>query len=506
MNRGRSWLGLVILLSLAAVGACSETDEGKPPTETDDAGLDASADGGSDAAPDAPVDSSVDATTDAGIDATVAGARVRVGDSTGSAIRRLLGTNGGPLPAGPTVSTDQTANFQLVGIDAVRTHDHIIYGVHGTGPGPLDLSTMFPHHMYDASLEANYDFSDSDTYFNAITDGGFEVFFRMGDSAGLVSTPLPGEHANLSEAAVNILRHYTEGQWSGYLATVNEVEIWNEPDSDMFWSRSREEFIEFYITMANELRAAFPTLRIGGPGFTEAAAGDPGAGGWINTFLDAVQADGAPLDFLSFHTYTNDPEDPATLAANVRAKLDAHSFGDTEIYLTEWNTQTDPMGDLDEARELRNGARGASIITAGWISMQDSDISRVFHYRGSDPNAMTLEDYGLFTGNGVAKRTAWAFQMWAALAATTSRLSTDVVDAADVRAIAGVDASGNPVVLVVNTSSTATSYSLSDASDAALTQSFSVSTLSDSSAMPVTSTATFPLDLPAYGVQLLTVP
>lgn len=492
-----------VLVVLAALTACSDTDDGKTPTETDDAGLDASVDSGG---ADAQVDAMLDSSADAEIDATVTGTHVRVGASAGVAIRDFLGTNGGPLPSGPSVTTDQTTNFQTVGINAVRTHDHIIYGAHATGPGPLDLSTMFPHHTYDASLEANYDFTDSDTYFNAITDGGFEVFFRMGDSAGLVSTPFPGEHSNLSAAAVNILRHYTEGQWSGYSATVNEVEIWNEPDSSMFWSRTREEFIDFYITMANALRAAFPTLRIGGPGFTEAAAGDPGAAGWLNAFLDAVEADGAPLDFLSFHTYTNDPEDPGMLAANVRAKLDAHGFTGTEIYLTEWNTQTDPMGDLAEARELRNGARGASILSSGWIAMQNSDISRVFHYRGSDPNAMTLEDYGLFTGNGVAKRPAWAFQMWAALVATTSRLNTEVVDGADVRAIAGVDMSGNPVVLVVNTSSAATSYSLSDESDAALTQTFSVSTLSDASSMPVTSTASFPLDLPAYGVQLLTVP
>ena len=430
------------------------------------------------------------------------GPLVRIGGGTGRTVKPLLGVNAGPLPAGPSVTATFATAYQSIGVRAIRTHDHIIYPPSSLGPGPLDMGTMYPNRTVSPSLQSSFDFSLSDAHFAAIHAGGLETFFRLGDSAGIIKPPTATERANWVQAGVQVIRHYKDGQWNGYTGNIGAVEIWNEPDSSLFWNRTQTEFFQLYVDTAKALKAAFPTLLIGGPGFTEAAGGNP-TGGWMKAFLDKVQADGAPLDFLSFHTYTNDPERPSTMASALRTELDARGLAATAIYLTEWNTQADPAANLDEARQLRSGARGCSIVTGGWIHMQDAPLDRLFHYRGSDPNANTPEDYGLYLGSGTAKRTAFAFQAWSKLAATSERVAADIQGDSNLRVLAGKDAAGKSVILVVNLANTASSWTPVDASGFPLTGAFQLSTLSDSAPTPVISTAAFPVPIPAYGVQVL---
>lgn len=440
---------------------------------------------------------------------TVTGPKIQIGAATGATIKALLGENAGPLAASTQVTGDYTTKLQSLGVNAIRTHDFLIYygevvtGPGPANPGPLDMSTMYADRTKSPSSQSSYDFTLSDTHFAAIINGGFEPFFRLGDSAGLVKEPLPGERPNWEQAAVQVLKHYTQGQWSGYTATVPEAEIWNEPDSTGFWRRSKSEYMSLYTETALALRAAFPTLRIGGAGFTQGVVSDASATGWLNTFLDSVHTAGAPLDFVSFHIYSNSVSEPATLATSLRAILDARGLTSTKIYITEWNTSTATVATLAEKQALRAGALGASTISAQWIKMQDAPVDRLFHYRGSDPSANTPEDYGLYTGVGTAKRTAAAFQHWGTLAATQGRLAVTVSGDSNLLALAGKNASNKPVILVVNTANAASTWTPVDAANAALAGAWQLATISDSSVGAVVTTAVFPVSIPAYGVQLL---
>lgn len=439
----------------------------------------------------------------------VAGPKIQIGAATGAIIKALLGENAGPLAASTQVTGDYTARLKSLGVNAIRTHDFLIYygqvvtGPGPANPGPLDMSTMYADRTKSPAAQSSYDFTLSDTHFAAIVNGGFEPFFRLGDSASLIKEPLPGERPNWEQAAVQVLKHYTQGQWNGFTATVPEAEIWNEPDSTGFWRRSKSEYMSLYTETALALRAAFPTLRIGGAGFTQGVVSDTSSTGWLNTFLDSVHNAGAPLDFVSFHIYSNSVGEPATLAASLRAILDARGLTSTKIYITEWNTSTATASTLAEKQALRAGALGASTISAQWIKMQDAPVDRLFHYRGSDPAANTPEDYGLYTGAGTAKRTAAAFQQLGTLAATRERLAVTVSGDSNLLALAGKNASGKPVILVVNTANAASTWTPVDASNAALAGTWQLAAISDSAAGAVTTTPLFPVSIPAYGVQLL---
>ncbi|MEI6209609.1 MAG: FG-GAP-like repeat-containing protein [Desulfuromonadales bacterium] len=440
---------------------------------------------------------------------TTTAASVQIGAGTGATIKPLLGENAGPLAASSSVSGDFTARYKEIGVRSVRTHDFLIYpsSVPSANPtlypGPLDMSTMYFDRTKSPTSSGSYNFTLSDQHFAAVVNGGFEPFFRLGDSAGLTKPPLPTERSNWERAAVEILKHYTQGQWSGFNATINEVEIWNEPDSTGFWNRSQSEFMSLYVETAAALRAAFPTLRIGGPGFTQGAVTAPASTGWLLTFLDQVKTANAPLDFISFHIYSNDANEPSSLATSLRSTLDGRGFTSTKIYITEWNTYANAVANLTQAQAYRSGALGASTLTAGWIRMQDAPVDRLFHYRGSDPNANTPEDYGLYTGAGSAKRTALAFRMWSTLAGTPERLATTVTGNSSLLALAGNDANGTPVILVVNTANAASSWTPVNTGNQALSGTWKLQTISDNSTNTVTTTPVFPISIPAYGVQLL---
>ncbi|MDD9955173.1 MAG: hypothetical protein OXP68_03030 [Anaerolineaceae bacterium] len=70
--------------------------------------------------------------------------------------------------------------------------------------------------------------------------------------------------------------------------------IWNEPDLDIFYDRSVDDYNKLYKYGVEGLRAGDPDAYVGGPdlAFTDE---------WIDPFLDFVESNRLPLDFFAFH-------------------------------------------------------------------------------------------------------------------------------------------------------------------------------------------------------------
>lgn len=96
-------------------------------------------------------------------------------------------------------------------------------------------------------------------------------------------------------------------------------ELWNEPDLDIYWKGSIDEFNQLYDYTAAAVKAACPTARVGGPGTTNPIEGRYSAE-FLDKFLQHCVSGtnaytgqtGTPLDFLSFHVkgggYRADPK------------------------------------------------------------------------------------------------------------------------------------------------------------------------------------------------------
>jgi len=371
---------------------------------------------------------------------------VTIGGVIDEAIRPLLGVNVGPAPAGEDAdNADLTQAYHQIGVTLVRTHDFY---------GPLDMAVMYPDRMHEPTSPQSYDFRASDAMWRVIVEGGFEPYFRLGDSWNNARPPANAqERANWVRAAVEVIRHYREGQWDGFTTPFRYVEIWNEPDNQQFWPRPHnpQEYFQLYVETAQALKQAFPDLQVGGPGITPMGFLTPQGQAWVHGFLEYVKQHNAPLDFFSWHLYSNDPAEWVNAACFYRGELDAVGLQTTTMHVTEWNTDIRQTGDASaEAMALRTGGKGAAILTAAWIAMQDNGIAEATFYRGTDPAMDAPTFYGMFYANGTPKRIALAFSLWAQLAAHPQRLQLSAEPATALWIIASQNDAGEIALLVAN--------------------------------------------------------
>lgn len=372
--------------------------------------------------------------------------RLTIGAPDG-VIRPLLGVNTGPrmLSRGGG-ERDFTEAFRQLGALQIRTHDFY---------GPLDMSTMYPDDRADPRRPTSFRFEDSDRFFDAIVQGGFEPYLRLGDSWNAderyprVRRRSPAHPANWAEAAVAVVRHY-EARSEGRL---RYVEIWNEPDLRQFWDASPEEFFDLYARTAKAVKSAFPRLKVGGPAFAYAAYALPPHREMVRAFLEYQRRARAPLDFLSWHIYSNDPKEYAEAARFYRQSLDRHGFTEAESHVTEFHTdERRPVRGLPTIA-LRAGAPGAAILTGGWIALQRQNVAAAFVYRGADPDNAKPDFYGLLSGGEMSKKTALAFSLWGKMAECRERLAVSSSEGVGATfALAGRTADGEIRLLIANAS------------------------------------------------------
>ncbi|MBC7186442.1 MAG: hypothetical protein H5U38_05350, partial [Calditrichaeota bacterium] len=385
--------------------------------------------------------------------------------------------------------------YQEIGVTLVRTHDFY---------GPRDMAFMYRDRTRDPSEPAAYDFAASDVMWRAIVDGGFEPYFRLGDSWNNAKPPANAqERANWVRAAVEVVRHYREGKWNGFTTPFRYVEIWNEPDNAQFWPppRTRLEFFQLFADAAKALKEAFPDLQVGGPAVMQTGFMTAQGKEWVRSFLSYLKQNNVQLDFFSWHLYSNEPNDWITGARFYRSELDAAGFSSATMHVTEWNTDIRFVDEKSaEAFALRTGGKGAAILTAAWIAMQQEGISVATFYRGPDPAMDAPTFYGMFYADGRPKLVARAFSLWAALTNYPRRLAITATPATSMWMFAGQNEAGERALLIANPTGEAVSYAISGVDAGHLSLRQVDDTSADVQQPTVRDTV---LSIPGYAVQLV---
>lgn len=430
-----------------------------------------------------------------------AGWTLQVKGNNGLSIRSLQGVNAGPYPSGDTGNKDLTAEYQGIGVNLIRTHDFY---------GPLDMAEMYPDRTKDPSSPASYNFTNSDIRFKAILDSGAEPYFRLGDSYNNVTPPSSSELDHWIQAAVYVIRHYRTGLWNGFNSKFRYVEIGNEPNNAQFWPSpyTMMDFYRMYAGTAKALREAFPDIKIGGPGWTHAVVLMPEEQKKLKDFLDYVQETKAPLDFMSWHIYSNKVSDYTTCARYFRNILDEWGFTATESHVTEWNN--DSSDKETEATEWRVNAKGAAFDTAFWMELQKNAVDIATFYRGNDTSMKLKTFYGLFMADGTPKKAADVFSLWSDFTRYSDMIDVAGADGGDSSTLYWLGGQKNDqemAILISNPSDSETSYSLIDAGQAYFNPtpaSMTVDQVSDQASRIISFGATPEhIAIPAKSVQLV---
>ncbi|WP_150275444.1 GH39 family glycosyl hydrolase [Paenibacillus tepidiphilus] len=127
-------------------------------------------------------------------------------------------------------------------------------------------------------------------------------------------------------------------------------EVWNEPDlAGVCWAGSKEEYFAFYESTVHAIKSVMPGLRTGGPAM---GYGSLWNDTWAEDFLEYCREREVPLDFFSFHIYSEYPklkseEDRLTRIMapsfykesidRLRRKMKASLYEEVELHITEWN-------------------------------------------------------------------------------------------------------------------------------------------------------------------------
>ena len=303
-------------------------------------------------------------------------------------IKPLHGINNGPLAlyAPPK-------GYAEAGIPFCRLHD--TGGPFG-GAHYVDIPNVFPDFNADPSDPESYDFAFTDALLRQLHAAGTEPFYRLGITIEnnwrikAYHTAPPKDYEKWAEICLGIIRHYNEGWANGLRLGIRYWEIWNEPENPPMWSGTQEEFFALYITAARRIKSVFPQLKVGGYGSCgfyaitrkDATPAFKVFSAWFEAFLNHLTAPvtKAPLDFFSWHLYTNDPEEIVIHARHVKEQLLAKGLTDTECIFNEWNYIPGKGG--QQALMNMKEAPGAAFIAAAFCLMQESPIDKSMYYDG----------------------------------------------------------------------------------------------------------------------------
>ncbi len=389
-----------------------------------------------------------------GVAGVIVGAEVRVDCSkVVGEIRALHGGNSGPIGYGEML--DMSEYFRQLGVPYTRLHDP-----NWPCADVVDVHAVFPDFSKDAAAEGSYDFRKTDDYIAAIVKVGSGIVYRLGESIEHTKRKYhvnpPADYQKWASVCEGIIRHYNEGWANGFQYDIKYWEIWNEPENrPAMWTGSEEDFYRLYEVAGKRIKGKWPGLKVGGPALGYSGRMVNGrfeAGEYLLKFLEHCRKTGSPLDFFSWHLYTNDPTECVVRAKGVREVLDRFGFEKAEMHLNEWNYLPDndwgPMSLKGQgvARERFydriGGVEGAVFTARVLMELQDTRVDVANYY------AFDHQGFGLFNFHGVPKKTFYAVKGFAALMQTPKRVETQGEGGA--RALAGLNADKTAVGVLVS--------------------------------------------------------
>jgi xylan 1,4-beta-xylosidase len=312
----------------------------------------------------------------------------------------------------PEAQTQLKTAVEELGFRYIRFHAifHDVLGTVKAGPnGTVTYDWTGIDKLYDELLAKHIKpFVELGFTPEALKTSNNKIFWWNGNT----SHPKPDAWHNLVDAFVRHLeQRYGPDQVRSWY-----FEVWNEPNLSGFWEGGDQQaYFALYDNTARTVKGVDPALRVGGPSTAGAA--------WVPEFLDHVAKSGAPIDFVTTHTYGVDggfldekgqsdtklspnPDSIVGDIRKVREQIQVSKFPNLPLYFTEWSTSYTPRDPVHDSYIsgpwILTKLKGAQGYLQGMSYWTYTDI---FYESGPPPNPFH-GGFGLMNIDGVRKP-AW---------------------------------------------------------------------------------------------------
>jgi xylan 1,4-beta-xylosidase len=320
---------------------------------------------------------------------------------------------------GTLIRNDSQAQLQMVtdelGFRYIRFHAifHDVLGTVREENGKITYDWTKIDQLYDDLLARHIrPFVELGFTPEALATSSNSIFYWHGNT----SHPKPEAWRNLIDA---FIRHIEE-RYGRDEVRKWYFEVWNEPNLSGFWEGGDQKaYFALYDSTAGTIKAVDPRLRVGGPATAGAS--------WVPEFLAHVKKSGAPIDFVTTHTYgvtggfldENGKSDvklspsPDAIVGDVRTVRDqiaASPFPHLPLYFTEWSTSYTPADPVHDsyisAAYILSKLRACEGLAQGMSYWTYSDL---FEEPGP-PSAAFYGGFGLVTRDGIRKPAFFAYK------------------------------------------------------------------------------------------------
>lgn len=206
--------------------------------------------------------------------------------------------------------------------------------------------------------------------------------------------------------------------WRG---RVKYYEIWNEPDlQPVFFTGSMEDYFKIYQYGALGVKAGDPDALVGGPAISFDVT-------WVRPFLDYIEENNLPLDFISYHAY-GEPE--KNLKELKKILSDYEQYRDIDVLLTEYNSYVPAAPDFTEGGAIERIEAAPRILhDFTWFAAQH-DLKMVYWAQLNDPEVYGegVDRCGLLDLQGNLKPSFGALEFLSHFSAVGSKLITNDVN------------------------------------------------------------------------------
>jgi len=350
-----------------------------------------------------------------------------------------------PLSGVQAADSEGTALYRAARIDLVRISDVV---------GAADIDAIFPDMGADVENPKSYNFAPTDRLVASIKTAGAEPLFRVGQSANGGAKP-PADPDKWAQIVRHVVLHYNSAWNKGFRYGIRYWEVWNAPDSSLFWAGTPEEYYVLYAKTAQAIQAADASALVGGPAISRPLI----AGAYREKFMDFVRVNRLPLDFFSWHFYAVDSNDPylfVTIARQLRTILDERGFGSTKNILDQWN--------MDPADQDPSNAARASFAASSLIYMLGGPVdAQTYHRTAADARADAARadairaDATRAIGRS-ADEVDSALGAFGALKSTPVLIRTDGGDEAGFAVVAGRSKDGRSIQILISNYQIASKY------------------------------------------------